>query len=145
MADTVPPAVYTMGYDATYVRAQERWAQQPSMNFLVPHLVPGQRLLDVGCGGGLLSARLAEAVAPGELVGIDFEPSQVDLARETAARRGLANARFQVGDALELPFGDGSFEVVHLGACCCTSATSTGRWRRCAGCCGRVDWWPAGT
>ncbi len=115
MLDTVPPAVYTMGYDEVYVQAQERWAQQPSMSFLVPHLIPGQRLLDVGCGAGFLSARLAEAVAPGELVGVDIEPSQVDLARETAAQRGLDDARFQVADALELPFADGSFDVVHFG------------------------------
>ena len=120
MTETVPDAAcayatYTMGYSPAYVRAQERWAQQSSVNFLVPHLVPGQRLLDVGCGAGFLSALLAEAVAPGELVGIDFEPSQVDLARETAAQRGLDNARFQVADALELPFADGSFDVAHLG------------------------------
>ncbi len=115
MIETVPDAVYTMGYSPAYVHAQDRWAQQPSLNFLVHHLIPGQRLLDVGCGGGWLSVRLAEAVAPGELVGIDFEQSQVDIARETAAERGLENARFQVADALELPFEEGSFDVVHLG------------------------------
>ena len=115
MADKAAPPVYTMGYDEVYVRAQERWAQQASMSFLVPRLIPGQRLLDVGCGAGFLSARLAEAVAPGELVGIDIEPSQVAMSRETAAQRGLGNARFEVADALELPFGDGSFDVAHLG------------------------------
>ena len=115
MRETVSDAVYTMGYNPEYVRAQERFAQQPSVNFLIPHLIAGFRLLDVGCGGGFLSARLAEAVAPGELVGIDVEPSQVDMAKEEAAQRGLSNVKFQVADAQELPFADGSFDVVHLG------------------------------
>ena len=114
MRETDSDAVYTMGYNPEYVRAQERFAQQPSVSFLIPHLIAGHRLLDVGCGAGFLSARLAEAVAPGELVGIDIEPSQVEMAR-AAAQRGLDNAKFQVADALELPFADGSFDVVHLG------------------------------
>ena len=40
----------------------------------------GLRVLDVGCGPGSISAGLAEAVAPGELRGIDIEPSQVEMA-----------------------------------------------------------------
>ncbi len=115
MSDVVAGSVYTMGYHPTYIRAQARFAQQPSLNFLVPQLAPGQRILDVGCGGGFLSAQLAEAVTWGELVGIDIDQSQVDLAREMADRRSVANAQFQVGDALALPFGDGSFDVVHFG------------------------------
>ncbi len=115
MSDVVADSVYTMGYNPEYIRAQARFAQQPSVNFLVPQLAPGQRILDVGCGGGFLSAQLAEAVAWGELVGIDIEPSQVDLARETAAQRSVANAQFQVGDARDLPFGNGSFDAVHFG------------------------------
>lgn len=115
MLETIPETIYTMGYNLAYVRAQERFAQQPSLNFLVPHLLAGRRLLDVGCGAGFLSARLAEAVVPGEMVGIDFEQSQVVMARETAAQRKLGNARFQLADALDLPFADDSFDVVHIG------------------------------
>ena len=115
MSDVVADSVYTMGYHPEYIRAQARFAQQPSLNFLVPQLARGQRILDVGCGGGFLSAQLAEAAAWGELVGIDIEPSQVDMATETAARRSVANAQFQVGDARDLPFGNGSFDAVHFG------------------------------
>ncbi len=115
MSDVVANSVYTMGYQPEYIRAQARFAQQPSLNFLVPQLAPGQRILDVGCGGGFLSAQLAEAVTWGELVGIDAEPSQVNLARETADRWGVANAQFQVGDARDLPFGNGSFDALHFG------------------------------
>tara|TARA_B100000809_G_scaffold219568_1_gene226809 strand:- start:335 stop:481 length:147 start_codon:yes stop_codon:yes gene_type:complete len=47
---------------------------------------------------------LAEAIAPGELYGIDMEQSQVDLAIEAARQGGHDNAHFQVGDPLKLPF-----------------------------------------
>lgn len=115
MGENQKDAVYTMGYNTAYVRMQERFAQQNSVTFLIPHLLPNQRLLDIGCGAGFLSARMANAVAPGELVGIDIEQSQVDIARETAAQKNVDNARFRVADALDLPFADSSFDVAHLG------------------------------
>ena len=107
-------SLYTMGYEE-YVLFQERLAQSASARSFIPQLKPGQRLLDVGCGAGFLSLRLAEAVTPGELHGVDIEPSQVDTARALAAERGCSNAAFQVADALDLPFAGGSFDVVHMG------------------------------
>ena len=65
-------------------------------------------------GPGFISIRLAEAVAPGEVYGIDMEPSQIEMARELAAERGCDNASFHVADIAELPFEDGFFDV----ACC---------------------------
>ena len=115
MAQATADPVYTMGYSEEMIRFQARFAQQESMNFLVPYLEPGQSILDVGCGSGHLSARLARAVDPGELQGVDFELSQVELARTTAAAAGCRNAAFQVADVADLPFDNGSFDVVHLG------------------------------
>jgi ubiquinone/menaquinone biosynthesis C-methylase UbiE len=79
--------------------------------FLLPHLRPGMRLLDAGCGPGSITLGLAEAVAPGEAFGIDRQPAQVELARALAAARGVA-ARFDVGDIYRLPFPDASFDAV---------------------------------
>ena len=104
-----------MGYSEEFVNFQSRFAQQDSMNYLIPHLFPGQRLLDVGCGPGFLSVRLADAVAPGEMHGIDIEPSQISIAQEVSSYRGCGNTVFQVADVLDLPFEDSSFDVVHLG------------------------------
>ena len=59
---------------------------------------------------------LAEAVAPGELHGIDMEASQIDLARAAAQAGGHANATFHVGDVTDLPFDDESFDVAHCHA-----------------------------
>lgn len=79
--------------------------------FLLPHLRPGLRLLDCGCGVGSITLDLAEQVAPGEVVGLDRDASQVADATAAATARGLANARFEVGDVYALPFPDASFDV----------------------------------
>ena len=81
--------------------------------YLMPRLKPGIRALDVGCGLGSISVGLAEAIAPGELHGIDIEPSQVAIAAQTAQERGLDNAKFRVADLKAMPFENGSFDVVH--------------------------------
>ncbi|MFN3989168.1 MAG: class I SAM-dependent methyltransferase [Erythrobacter sp.] len=63
-------------------------------------LQSGERVIDLGCGGGATTRAIAAAVAPtGEALGLDISP---DLVREAAARaaaEGLANARFVCGDA----------------------------------------------
>src|SRR5207302_57957 len=77
--------------------------------FFLPHLRSGMRLLDIGCGPGSITLGLAEVVAPGEVVGIDLRPEAVEQSRAAAAQRGIANVRFEVGSAYDLPFPDGSF------------------------------------
>ena len=79
--------------------------------FLLPHLRPGMRLLDAGCGPGTITLGLAAAVAPGEVVGLELSPAMVEQARALAAERGVANVRFEVGDVQALPFPDASFDA----------------------------------
>jgi demethylmenaquinone methyltransferase / 2-methoxy-6-polyprenyl-1,4-benzoquinol methylase len=78
---------------------------------------PGQRALDVACGTGDLALELASAVAPGgEVVGTDFSERMIALAREKAADRVLdARVRFEVGNALSLPYADGEFDAASVG------------------------------
>ncbi len=60
---------------------------------------PGDRALDIGCGFGDTTRRLAELVGPaGEAVGVDVSAPFVELAREEAARAGVANVGYRVGD-----------------------------------------------
>jgi ubiquinone/menaquinone biosynthesis C-methylase UbiE len=80
--------------------------------FLLPHLRPGMRLLDIGCGPGTITLGLAEAVAPGEVIGLDLRPEVVAAAQALARERGVTTVRFQVGDAYHLPFPDASFDAV---------------------------------
>ena len=104
---------YTMGFSDEFLASPRNFKAEVHAAYLLPHLKPGLRVLDFGCGIGTISAGLAEAVAPGELHGVDMEESQIELARAEAGRRGLENAFFQVGDVCALPFEDGFFDVAH--------------------------------
>jgi ubiquinone/menaquinone biosynthesis C-methylase UbiE len=72
------------------------------------------RMLDVGCGiGG--PARYLAATFGCSATGVDLSPSFIDAAKYLTARCGLSDrVTFQAGDALRLPFDDGSFDVVFL-------------------------------
>ena len=80
--------------------------------FFLSHLRPGMRLLDLGSGPGSITLGLAEKVSPGEVVGVDLQPSQVEKAQALSAARGVKNVRFEVADVYRLPFPDGSFDAV---------------------------------
>ena len=77
-------------------------------------IAPGERVLDVGCGSGVVTRELARRGAPdGVVVGLDPSAALLDLARELAGREGLADRLdLRVGDARSLPFGDAEFDVV---------------------------------
>ncbi len=104
---------YTMGFSEEMLQSLRRRTAESSAAYLLPHLRPGQRILDFGCGPGTLSVSLAKAVAPGELHGVDMEESQIELARSVAKASGQDNTTFHVGDVTDLPFEDGFFDVAH--------------------------------
>jgi ubiquinone/menaquinone biosynthesis C-methylase UbiE len=83
-----------------------------SAGFFVPYIFAGMKLLDCGCGPGSITLDLAEAIAPGEVIGVDHDESSLELARQAAAKRGIQNARFESGDIYNLPFADNSFDGV---------------------------------
>ncbi len=104
---------YTFGFSESMLQHLRRHTVHSHAAHLLPHLKPGLRVLDLGCGPGTLSVGLAEAIAPGALYGVDMEPSQVDLARSVAEAGGHDNATFRVGDVTGLAFDDDRFDVVH--------------------------------
>ena len=117
MADeAAQESTYTVDYNDDYQQLLDRRSVHTHAAHLLPHLRPGLRVLDFGCGPGTISVGLAEAVEPGELHGIDMEATQIDLARAAAQAGGHANATFHVGDVSDLPFDDDSFDVAHCHA-----------------------------
>jgi SAM-dependent methyltransferase len=69
---------------------------------------PGARWLELACGPGLVARKLAARV--GEVRGVDLTPAMVEKATVEAAREGIGNVGFELGDATALPFGDASFD-----------------------------------
>lgn len=104
--------IYTCGYGSASTRMMASRTAEVHAKFLLPYLRPGMRVLDCGCGPGSITVGLAKAVEPGEVVGIDLEPTQLDLARAHAAERAATNVRFEVGNICALPLPDGEFDAV---------------------------------
>jgi len=102
----------TRGYGTPVVNVMAGRTAEREGAFFLAHLRPGMRVLDVGCGPGTITLGLARAVAPGEVVGIDVEPSQIEAARALADEQGIANLRFATGRDEALDFPDGSFDAV---------------------------------
>lgn len=107
-------AVYTHGHHDSVLRSHRWRTAANSAAYLLPELRAGQRVLDVGCGPGTVTADLAAAVGPeGRVTGVDRAGGVLAQARAAAAERGLRNVEFAVADVLALGFPDDSFDVVH--------------------------------
>ncbi len=104
---------YTHGHHASVVAQHRKRTAAEAARFLLPHLRPGMRLLDVGCGPGSITVGLAEAVAPGAVLGIDLAADDVlGTGRALAAEKGLTNVRFARADLFALGDRDG-FDAVY--------------------------------
>ncbi len=72
-------------------------------------LQAGGSALDVACGSGKLTAELARIARGGRVVGLDFSPQMLEV-----ARREHPVLEFIEGDALNLPFDDSSFDAATI-------------------------------
>jgi len=69
----------------------------------------GARVLDVGCGPGIVAEALARTA--GEVVAFDLTAEMIEGARRRCEGAGLRNVRYAVGRADDLPFEDGAFDA----------------------------------
>jgi 2-polyprenyl-3-methyl-5-hydroxy-6-metoxy-1,4-benzoquinol methylase len=104
---------YVHGHHESVLRSHRWRTAENSAGYLLPHLEPGMRLLDVGCGPGTITIDLAARVAPGEVIGVDAAEGPLVDARAAATTAGVTNVSFRVADGMALPFDDGTFDVVH--------------------------------
>lgn len=72
----------------------------------------GCRLLDIGCGNGLYTIKMAQVGAQG--VGIDIEQDSVQQAQNFRVRHEADDVQFLLASGSELPFGDSSFDLVTM-------------------------------
>jgi ubiquinone/menaquinone biosynthesis C-methylase UbiE len=75
-------------------------------------LQPGERVLDVACGTGIVARQAAEKVgSSGSVTAVDLAPDMIDVAKSLPAPTG-AHIEWHVADAEALPLDDSSFDVV---------------------------------
>ena len=92
-------------------RAQLGHARAAVLEFAAP--APGERVLDVACGTGLVTFEAARAVGPeGNVLGIDVSRRMVDLSSRRARALEVANCSFSPMDAEMLALPDASFDLV---------------------------------
>ncbi|HUX03900.1 MAG TPA: methyltransferase domain-containing protein [Acidimicrobiales bacterium] len=104
---------YSHGHHESVLRSHTWRSAENSAGFLLPHLRPGQELLDVGCGPGTITVDLARRVAPGRVIGVDLSSEVIEVARSSNAPLA-PTVSFEVADVYGLPFADGSFDVVYM-------------------------------
>lgn len=99
-------------YSALAPAYDQRWStyldRSLQMTFEVILNLPADRVLDVGCGTGLLLEKLSKRLDDAELFGIDRVPAMLNVARRRIGHR----ATLLEGEAAELPFDDAAFELV---------------------------------
>ena len=106
-ADGLPAATVFDALGAEYERAfAGSAAHHASLDRLLEHLAPGSRVLDVGSGTGVPTARRL-AAAGHRVVGVDVSPVMTAL-----AARQVPDAEFRCADIRELPWADGEFDAV---------------------------------
>lgn len=108
MADT-----YTHGHHESVLRSHRWRTAENSAAYLLPHLTPRARILDVGCGPGNITADLAARVPGGHVTGIEPDDAVLASARAEAEHRGVPNVAFETGNVYALGYADGAFDVVH--------------------------------
>lgn len=114
----------TLEYDAELARRQNLFALSPDMvaqraairrNLA---LRPGDRVLEIGSGNGLLAAEMAKEVGrKGGVAGADISPAMVCFAR--SEHTGFPNLSFVEADAADLPFAGGGFDAATAAQCLC--------------------------
>jgi demethylmenaquinone methyltransferase/2-methoxy-6-polyprenyl-1,4-benzoquinol methylase len=105
--ETIAPR-YDLINDLQSLGLHRRWKR---LLVEMANVQPGEAALDLCCGTGDIAFNLQRAGA--EVVGLDFTPAMLELAR----RRGGAGPapKFLTGDVMNLPFTDHSFDIVTIG------------------------------
>lgn len=110
-------AISLLGYDASELAAIPATSSASFAGVGNPHcvtpIVPGETVVDIGCGAGTDLLLAARKVGPrGRAIGVDMTPAMAERARAGARALGFDHVDVRLGDALELPVDSRSVDVV---------------------------------
>lgn len=104
------------GWDKAAPHYDNGWQRQlwPAQQRLLAgaDLKPGDRVLDISCGSGLVTLPIAEKVSPENITAVDLSEGMIDTARERAEQEGYENIAFRRMDAEDLHFDAHTFDKV---------------------------------
>lgn len=108
--------VQRYGWDYSSPYYEQGWQRQlwPAQQRLLrtAALLPGETVLDISCGTGLVTFPIAQAVAPGGAVtGVDLSEGMIEKAVKLAEEKGADNVTFRHMDAEELDLPADSFDI----------------------------------
>jgi trans-aconitate 2-methyltransferase len=87
---------------AAHSAVQQTWARELIAKL---HLRGDERVLDVGCGDGKVTAEIARAVPRGLVIGVDASPQMIAFAQKAFPRKTNPNLTFQICDARKISLG----------------------------------------
>lgn len=93
--------------------AQYKWAMELVSGL---NLKGDEHILDIGCGNGKVTARLAGLVPEGRVIGVDISADMISYAQRKYPQKDFSNLSFQVGDASRLCFNE-EFDLAVSFAC----------------------------
>ena len=79
-------------------------------------LAGAEIILDLACGPGIYARRFAREASRGSVVGMDLSLPMLEHGKQLLQDNGITNVRLLQGDALVLPFGSSSFDVINCAA-----------------------------
>lgn len=92
----------------------DRWTAYSAKKFKTLDLVPGQTVIDYGCGPGRYLGRASAAVGPnGKVIAVDIHPIAMAKAKQVIRKQDLANVRVVLADGYITPLDAGIADVVY--------------------------------
>lgn len=107
-------AVYITDHSTPVPKTHSWRIASNSATYLLPHLTPTSKILDIGCGPSSISIDFARRANQGYIIGIEHVPDPLNQARHLAASQDMTNIDFQLGDIHALEFLDNIFNIVHV-------------------------------
>lgn len=123
---------YGLKPDKTVMEGHGRRTAENTCQYMIPYLLetakqnPNLKLLDVGCGPGSISVGLAKYIPDGQVTGVDLSPAVLEKAQQLAKEQAISNVSFQTANIYELPFEDGTFDVIHTHQTICHCRNAVG-------------------